>query len=41
MQITTNYSLYNKSPRYVLGFHGCEKEVADHLLSSNKPTFSY
>jgi len=38
----TQYDLYNesKSSNYVLGFHGCYAEVAETLLSTDKPSFN-
>lgn len=36
--MSPNFELYADNPRFVLGFHGCDEEVAKKLLSSN-PTF--
>lgn len=33
------FDLYDKSSRYVLGFHGCDESVANQLLSTNKSAF--
>ncbi len=33
-----NFDLYTDNPRFILGFHGCDKLVAKQLLSEN-PTF--
>ena len=36
--MSPNFELYADNPRLVLGFHGCDEEVAKKLLS-DKPTF--
>lgn len=33
------YPLYQKHSNYILGFHACDKSVADLLLNSNMPNF--
>ena len=35
----SNYSIYQKHSNYILGFHGCDKSVADKLLSTDYPDF--
>ena len=35
----SKFDLYDKSSRYVLGFHGCDEITADLLLSTSKPIF--
>jgi len=34
-----NFSLYEKTTPYIIGFHGCDQAVAEKLLDSNQPTF--
>lgn len=34
-----DFSLYEKNPRYILGFHGCDASVIPYLINQSTPTF--